>query len=93
MRTSSMLTRRISGGRGVCGAHKLIPMSPHISCAPALPTPQSSSLKPQASSCSESAVAGRPEHLPYRTINRLERLIRAFAQMHTNPCCTTTRSE
>ena len=50
MRTSSMLTRRISGGRGVCGAHKLIPMSPKISCAPALPTPGSSTRGYQPSS-------------------------------------------
>ena len=34
-------------GRGVCGAHKLIPMPAQASCAPALPTPQSSSLRPQ----------------------------------------------
>ena len=33
MRTSSMLTRQISEGRGVSGARKLIPMPLRISCA------------------------------------------------------------
>ncbi len=39
MRTSSMLTRQVSGGggRGVCGARKLIPMPPGISRAPGRP--------------------------------------------------------
>ncbi len=37
MRTSLMLTRQISGGRGVCGAHKLIPMPLRISRAPGRP--------------------------------------------------------
>ena len=40
MRTSSMLTRQISGGggRGLCGARKLIPMPVRISRAPGRPT-------------------------------------------------------
>ncbi len=61
MRTSSMLTSQISGGRGVSGAHKLIPMplgisrarttDPHlratIKVRPNL-KPRTSSLKRQA---------------------------------------------
>ena len=38
MRTSSMLTRQISRGRGVSGARKLIPMPLRISRAPGRPT-------------------------------------------------------
>ena len=40
MRTSSMLTRQVSGGggRGVSGARKLIPMPLRISRAPGRPT-------------------------------------------------------
>ena len=40
MRTSSMLTRQVSGGggRGVSGARKLIPMPLRILRAPACPT-------------------------------------------------------
>ena len=40
MRTSSMLTRQVSGGRGrgVCGARKLIPMPLRILRAPGRPT-------------------------------------------------------
>ena len=37
MRTSSMLTRQVSGGRGVSGAHKLIPMPLRILRAPGRP--------------------------------------------------------
>ena len=37
MLTSSMLTRQISGGRGVCGARKLIPMPLRILRAPGRP--------------------------------------------------------
>ncbi len=56
MRTSSMLTRQVSGGggRGVSGARKLIPVPLRISCAPDLPSPGCSQTIPQ-----ETATTGR----------------------------------
>ncbi len=72
MRTSSMLARQISGGRGVSGARKLIPIPSQVSCAPeALPRisirgylrfkPHPSSLTPHSTRAiiSTSTVAPR----------------------------------
>ena len=58
-------------GRGVCGAHKLIPMSPENSRAPALPTLGSSTHGYQASPLMPSPCI--LQRLIYRTINNLVR--------------------
>ncbi len=70
MRTSSMLTRQVSGGggRGVCGARKLIPMPLRISRAPECPraqrifvrAPPKHPPRRPARICTRSATSGRP---------------------------------